>query len=114
MDVERRQRVAADDHLVDAGGGGQQRGQGLEGFDHHPRAALGDEAGVADELDGVAHALLAVQEDGLAGDVLAFPARHGQRAARAQRAGDAPARLVVAPAVLEAAKLQMAIAAVDL
>jgi hypothetical protein len=76
VDVERigYERAAAD-KPVDAGAAGQQGEQGLLALHQHRAAVLLDQRRVADELNGVAQALLGMEQDRAAGERGAVPER---------------------------------------
>jgi hypothetical protein len=111
VDVERRQGVALGRQAVDARAGPQQPEQRPLAGDDDGQAALLDEGGVADELQGVAQALLGVQQDRLTQERSAVPAqlREGPRGQLLA----APALLVLGPAALEVAPQQPEQRAVD-
>ena len=96
--LERRQGVAADDHLVDAVEPGEQGFQSLAAFDHEALAARPDHGRIADELDRVAVALLGRQHD-RAVDPASVPLPPG--IAQVRRVAQLPARLVGGPAPVE-------------
>ncbi len=109
VQVERRQRIAARDDL-DPGGGHHERTERLLNLENDVAAAGGHERQEAQELDGVAEALLGVQQDGLAVERLAAPLRLRKIARR--QVADIPARLVFLPPGREVAaqKVQHAFA----
>jgi hypothetical protein len=103
LHVECGQPLAARDD-VDAGHAGDERDQRPAHLEHELAAARRDQRDVAQELDGVAEALLGMQQDGLAGERLAAPLRLREIARR--QVADAPARLVFFPAGREVAALE--------
>ncbi len=70
MQIEWRQRIAARHDLHRTGERGHEFAQRLLHLQDHMRAALGDQRGVTAELDRVAEALLGMEENGPALDLL--------------------------------------------
>src|SRR6185312_5060000 len=83
----------------------EQRLEAVRQFEHDARAARFDERQIAQHLDRVAVALLGVQQDGPAGDVLALPLRL-REAAWGEFGGAAPAPFVALEAGVEVAERQ--------
>ncbi len=75
LDVEIRRLLLGAEQHVDAVDRAQQRQQRLLRAQHHAAAARLHHRRIAHELQHVAEALLALQKDGLAGKILALPAR---------------------------------------
>ncbi len=102
LDVEERQCRAAGHHRLDAGRAGHQFGQGRRAFQHHPAAPGCHHGRVADELDGVAVALLGMDQDAFAAEVRAIPPGFGEVPRLGREVVRLPAPLVFLPALGEA------------
>ena len=104
MDIERRQGAAARNNLRRPGETAHQLHKRRAHLQDHARAARGDQRRIAAEMDRIAEALLAVQQDGLAGDVaLAQPQRLRKIALRRRHVGLLPAPLIFEKAPREIA-----------
>ena len=104
LHIVRRQGRAARDELVGAGNTGEQSRQERLALKEDSAATFLDHGQVADELDGIAQALLGIHENGFAFQGGAVPARPGERARR--HVGLRPALLVILPAAREIAHEQ--------
>src|SRR5579872_1751636 len=98
MQIEVGQRIAARDDAKVAGKRTHERLQRPLHLEHDPGAALGNKRRIATELDGVAEALLGVQEYGLARDIGPAPQRLQKVASALLQMLGLPAPLVLRPA----------------
>ena len=109
MQIERWQRVASCEHRGRAFDLGEQWLQLALDAQQHLGALVGDALCVAAELDGVAEALLGLQQDPLAFDrLVADPNGAGDLVVGVGEFGHVPARVVVAPALFIATHQQQA------
>jgi hypothetical protein len=91
-----RNRVDGD-HVGDAGcGARERRDRGLRA-QQHAGAAIGERLHEADRLEHVAVALLGIDEQGLAGDIVPLAACDAGNVPPAAELGEAEARLVIGP-----------------
>jgi hypothetical protein len=102
LQIERRQGLIVGHDRVDAAHGLEQRLEHGPAADHDARAAGSQQWSVADELDRVAEALLAPEQDRAPGRVAAVPARLRVGRGLAGHAVAVPAPLVLRPALGEA------------
>ena len=101
MHVEGRWRGVGGDEGVDVGEGFEEGEEGAWALEDEGGAAGGDFGEAADELDGVAEALLGVDEEGFSAGVFAVPEGGGEGARGDGEAGGFPAPLVFGPSFAE-------------
>jgi hypothetical protein len=106
------QRLTAGHQAIDPGEAAQQRQQAGAGLDQDDAAPRLHEGSVAEELQGVAQSLFGVEQDGLAVQTRAIPAWLGEGTRR--EFGGLPAPLVLGPAALVVAGLQIGHGAVGM
>ena len=111
MKIKGRQFAAVADDLRHAGEALEQRCKRIEHCEHDTPAAGADEFRIAAELQGVAQALFAVQQNGLAGERFATPAWFGMHKGRRRAA---PAPFITFPAALEVPAAQAAQGKIEL
>src|SRR5271166_2415385 len=80
---------------MDAGTGGQEAQERFLALHHHRGAALPHEWSIADELKGIAQALLGEQQDGLTLKARSVPARLTEK--RPRKPPTLPSPLVLGP-----------------
>ncbi len=104
MEVELRQTIALGDNLRRAGKIGHKLAERLFNFQDDACAACRDHRHVTAELDGIAKALLAVEQDRLAGDIVRSAPERPRKSALPEfcdRSLAAP--LIFDPSILEVA-----------